>query len=248
MRHANTESTGNIVRMQTGLVKRIGMTAVIAALIGGYFFFDLGQYFSLEYIKESRESFLEIYSEHTFVVLAAYFAMYVVATALALPAATVITLAGGALFGLVTGVIVVSFASTIGASLAFLVSRYLLRDWVQDRFGRKLARINEGIEREGAFYLFTLRLIPVFPFFVINTVIALTPMRLSTYYWVSQVGMFPATVVYVNAGKEIGQIDSLSGLLSPSLIVSFVILGVFPLIMKKTLGWYKERRNRHEQI
>lgn len=228
--------------MQAGAFKRIIIVLVVASLVTSYFLFDLGRFFSLEYLKSSRETFQGLYAEHTFVVLGGYFLLYVTATALALPAATVITLAGGALFGLVTGTIVVSFASTIGASVAFLVSRYLLRDWVQARFGDKLEKINHGIEKDGAFYLFTLRLIPVFPFFVINTVIGLTPMRLTTYYWVSQIGMFPATIVYVNAGKELGQIDSLSGLLSPSLIISFAILGIFPLVMKKALGWYQSRR------
>lgn len=231
--------------MQAATVKRIVIIGIIACLVGSYFLFDLGQYFSLEYLKSSRERFQALYDEHTFLVIGAYFLIYVTATALALPAATVITLAGGALFGFVTGTIVVSFASSIGAAVAFVVARYLLRDWVQGRFGDKLEKINQGIEKEGAFYLFTLRLIPLFPFFVINTVIALTPMRLFTYYWVSQVGMFPATLVYVNAGKELGQIDSISGLLSPSLIISFAILGFFPLVMKKVLGWYQSRRRNN---
>lgn len=228
--------------MQSGTAKRIAIVLVLGALVAGYFVFDLGQYFSLDYLKGSRERFQALYAEHTFAVLGGYFLIYVTATALALPAAVVLTLAGGALFGLVTGTIVVSFASSIGAAAAFVVSRYLLRDWVQGKFGDKLEKINHGIEKDGAFYLFTLRLIPVFPFFVINTVIALTPMRLFTYYWVSQIGMFPATVVYVNAGKELGRIDSLSGLLSPSLLISFAILGVFPLVMKKALGWYQAKR------
>lgn len=228
--------------MQAGTAKRLAIVAVIGGLIASYFIFDLGQYFSLEYIKESRASFQQMYAEHTFAVIAGYFLLYVTVTALALPAATIISLVGGAMFGLFTGVIVISFASTIGATLAFLLSRYLLRDYVQSKFGDKLERINEGIEKEGAFYLFTLRLIPIFPFFAINTAIALTPMRIFTYYWVSQVGMFPATVVYVNAGKELGQIDSLSGLVSPSLIISFAIIGIFPLVMKKLLGWYKAKR------
>lgn len=231
--------------MQASTLKRLIIVAVIIGLITCYFIFDLGQYLSLAYLKASREQFQVLYAEHTLAVLGAYFLLYVTATALALPAATVITLAGGALFGLATGIVVVSFASSIGAAVAFMVSRYVLRDWVQGRFGDKLERINKGIEQDGAFYLFTLRLIPVFPFFVINTVIALTPMRLVTYYWVSQVGMFPATIVYVNAGKELGQIDSLSGLLSPSLILSFAVLGVFPLIMKKALAWYQTRRLRN---
>lgn len=231
--------------MQAGTVKRLMIVGIIAALVACYFLFDLGQYFSLEYIKASRERFQALYAEHTFLVIGAYFLLYVTATALALPAATAITLAGGAMFGFTTGVIVVSFASSIGAAVAFVVARYLLRDWVQGKFGDKLEKINQGIEKDGAFYLFTLRLIPLFPFFVVNTVIALTPMRLFTYYWVSQVGMFPATLVYVNAGKELGRIDSLSGLLSPSLILSFAILGIFPLVMKKALGWYQSRRRNN---
>jgi len=231
--------------MKAGIIKRILIVGVVALLVASYFFFDLGQYFSLEYLKASREQFQKLYAEHTFLVLGAYFLIYVTATALALPAAVVLTLAGGALFGLGTGTIVVSFASSIGAAAAFVVARYLLKDWVQGRFGDKLEKINNGIEQDGAFYLFTLRLIPVFPFFVINTVIALTPMRLFTYYWVSQIGMFPATVVYVNAGKELGQVDSLSGLLSPSLIISFAILGIFPLVMKKILSWYQARRRNN---
>jgi uncharacterized membrane protein YdjX (TVP38/TMEM64 family) len=231
--------------MKAGIIKRILTFGIVTLLVASYFFFDLGQYFSLEYLKASREQFQELYAEHTILVLGSYFLIYVTATALALPAAVVLTLAGGALFGLVTGTIVVSFASSIGAAAAFVVARYLLKDWVQGRFGDKLEKINNGIEQDGAFYLFTLRLIPVFPFFVINTVIALTPMRLFTYYWVSQLGMFPATVVYVNAGKELGQVESLSGLLSPSLIISFAILGVFPLVMKKILSWYQARRRNN---
>jgi len=229
--------------MHSRTLKKLFIVAVIGCLIASYFIFDLGQYFSLEYVKASRERFQGLYADHAVLVLGGYFLLYVTVTALSLPAATVLTLIGGALFGLGVGVVIISFASTVGASLAFLMSRYLLQDYVQRRFGDKLVAINRGVEEEGAFYLFTLRLIPVFPFFAINTVMALTPIRLLTYYWVSQLGMFPATVVYVNAGKEIGQIDSLSGLLSPSLIVSFVIIGIFPLVVKKILGWYKSRRS-----
>lgn len=228
--------------MQPGTTKRLVILTLLVGLVAAYFVLDLGQYFSLEYLKASREHFQTLYAEHTFAVVAVYFAIYVTATALALPAATVLTLAGGALFGFVYGTVIISFASSIGAAVAFVIARYLLKDWVQTKFGDRLEKINSGIRKDGAFYLFTMRLIPIFPFFVINTVIALTPMRFFTYYWVSQVGMFPATLVYVNAGKELGQIESLSGLLSPSLIVSFAILGLFPLVMKKTLGWYQARR------
>jgi uncharacterized membrane protein YdjX (TVP38/TMEM64 family) len=168
--------------------------------------------------------------------------IYIVVTALSLPGAAVMTLAGGGLFGFWVGLVVVSFASSIGATLACFVSRFLLREWVQNKFGDKLHSINKGIEEEGAFYLFSLRLVPIFPFFVINLVMGLTGMRLVTFYWVSQLGMLAGTMVYVNAGKELAKIESLSGILSPGLIISFVILGLFPLTVKKLLAWYKARR------
>jgi len=152
------------------------------------------------------------------------------------------TLAGGGLFGLVTGTIVVSFASSIGATLACLVARYLLRDWVQGKFGDKLKKINAGMAREGGFYLFSLRLVPIFPFFVINLVMGLTSIRMVTYYWVSQLGMLPATIVYINAGKELAGIEKPAGILSPGLIFSFALLGLLPLLSKKLLEFYKKRR------
>ena len=154
------------------------------------------------------------------------------------------TLAGGGLFGFWVGVLVVSFASTIGATLACLVARFLLRDWVQTKFGEKLSAMNKGIEKEGAFYLFSLRLVPIFPFFVINLAMGLTSMQLLTFYWVSQIGMLPGTMVYVNAGKELGQIESLSGILSPGLIFSFIILGLFPITVKKLLYLYKQKTGK----
>ncbi len=168
--------------------------------------------------------------------------LYVVVTALSLPGAAVMTLAGGGLFGLVTGTIAVSFASTIGATCACLVSRFFLRDWVQGKFGEKLHTINEGIEKEGAFYLFSLRLIPVFPFFIINLLMGLTTMPARTYFWVSQLGMLPATIVYVNAGNELAKIDSLGGIVSPSLIGSFAVLGLFPITVKKLMERYRRSR------
>jgi uncharacterized membrane protein YdjX (TVP38/TMEM64 family) len=168
--------------------------------------------------------------------------VYIVATALSLPGAAVLTLAGGATFGLVTGTVVVSFASTIGATLACLVSRFLLRDWVQDRFRERVGAINRGIEAEGSFYLFTLRLIPVFPFFVINLVMGLTKMRAWTFYWVSQAGMLAGTIVYVNAGRELGKLEGIEGILSPGLILSFVLLGIFPITIKKLMGAYRKRK------
>jgi uncharacterized membrane protein YdjX (TVP38/TMEM64 family) len=169
-------------------------------------------------------------------------AIYILVTSLSLPGAAVMTLAGGALFGLVVGTVVVSFSSTIGATLACFAARFILRDWIQKKFGDKLKTVNEGVEKEGALYLFTVRLIPVFPFWLINLVMGLTSMPLKTFYWVSQVGMLAGTIVYVNAGKELGKIDSLSGILSPTLILSFVLLGLFPIITKKLLGIYKKKK------
>ncbi len=222
-------------------MKKIIIILLIACVIAAFFFFDLDKYMTLSYLKQSKEKFTGLYSEHPVLVLAAYIIIYILSTALSLPGATVMTLAGGAFFGLFTGVLSVSFASTIGATLACFVSRYLLRDWVQKKFGDKLAIINEGIDKEGSFYLFTLRLIPLLPFFAINLVMGLTKMPLITFYWVSQVGMLAGTIVYVNAGNELGKIDSLSGILSPSLIISFAILGLFPIIVKKLLDFYKSR-------
>jgi uncharacterized membrane protein YdjX (TVP38/TMEM64 family) len=165
-----------------------------------------------------------------------YFLCYVLMAALSLPGATVMGLAGGAVFGFWVGTAAVSFASTIGATLAFLMSRYLLRDAVQSRFGDRLAAVNEGVAREGAWYLFTLRLIPVFPFFVINLVMGLTPMPARTFYWVSQLGMLGGTMVYVNAGRELGRLESLSGILSPSMLLAFALLGLFPLAVKRVVA------------
>jgi len=223
-------------------LKKIIILALVAAGVVAFFALDLGQYFTLEYIKGQQARFDSYYAEHRATVIGTYLAVYVAVTALSLPGAAVMTLLGGAIFGLLTGTIIVSFASTIGATLACFVSRFVLRDWVQGSFGDKLQTVNAGIEREGSFYLFTLRLIPVFPFFIINLVMGLTRMPLRTFYWVSQVGMLPGTIVYVNAGKELGQLESLSGILSPGLIGAFVLLGVFPIAVKKIMGYYRKKK------
>lgn len=207
-----------------------------------FFVFDLGQYLTLDYLKSRQQLFNEFYQQNRLLTLGIYFFVYVLVTALSLPGAAVMTLAGGALFGFWAALIVVSFSSTIGATLAFLVSRFLLRDWVQGKFGDKLKAINEGVEREGAFYLFSLRLVPLFPFFIINLVMGLTPLKTSLFYIVSQVGMFAGTAVYVNAGTQLGQLESAAGILSPGIIFSFVLLGIFPLIAKKTLDVVQSKK------
>jgi len=222
----------------------MGKAAVAGVVLLGILAFgylDLGRYLSLDYLKATQERFQVLYQGHRVPVIAAYMGIYIVVTALSLPGAAVMTLAGGGLFGLGVGTVAVSFASTIGATLACFVSRFLLREWVQSRFRDKLATINAGIEREGAFYLFSLRLVPVFPFFVINLVTGLTRMKLSTFFYVSQLGMLPGTLVYVNAGRELARVDSLSGILSPGLLISFALLGLFPLAVKKLLTAYRRR-------
>jgi uncharacterized membrane protein YdjX (TVP38/TMEM64 family) len=226
--------------MKSATINRLLIVLAIFVSILLFRILHLDHYLTLSYLKASREQFAQVYAERTVFVIVCYALIYVVATALSLPGAVILTLAGGALFGLVTGTIVISFASTIGATLACLVSRYLLRDWVQARFGEKMERINKGMEEEGGWYLFTLRLIPVFPFFVINLAMGLTRIKISTYYWVSQLGMLPATIVYVNAGKELRKVETLAGILSPSLIFSFVLLGLFPITMKKIMAMIKK--------
>lgn len=223
------------------LVQKIVIGCLIVLGIVAFRYFDLGQYLSLEYLKASQAKFQALYQENRTLVVAAYMGIYIAVTGLSLPGAVVLTLAGGGLFGLVVGTVAVSFASTIGATLACAFSRFLLRDWVQNKFGDKLSAINNGIDKEGAFYLFSLRLVPIFPFFLINLAMGLTRMRLFTFYWVSQVGMLAGTMVYVNTGKELAKIDSLSGIMSPGVLISFALLGLFPITVKKLLGLYKSK-------
>ncbi|KDN30399.1 dihydrolipoamide dehydrogenase [Vibrio fortis] len=200
---------------------------------------NFGQYLTLENAK-AQQALLNDYIESNFVVAAAtYFILYIMITAFSIPGAAVVTLLGAALFGFWTSLLLVSFASTIGATLAFLSSRFLLRDWVQGKFGDKLSTINQGVEKDGAFYLFSLRLIPVFPFFLINLLMGLTPISVGRYYLTSQLGMLPGTAVYLNAGTQLAEIDSLSGIVSPSVLLSFALLGVFPIAAKWIMGKFR---------
>lgn len=227
------------MRNPTGKLLVLAAAAVLLAL---FFAFDLQRYLTLDYLKASREQFEQLYESSPILVVGSYFLIYVATTALSLPGATILTLAGGALFGLLAGTVIVSFTSTLGATLAMLLARFLLQNWVQSRFGEHLQTINSGIEKEGGFYLFTLRLVPAVPFFVINLGMGLTPIRAITFYWVSQLGMLPGTLVYVNAGSELGKLETLGDILSPSLIGSFVLLGVFPLLVKKLVSVIQNRR------
>ncbi|MEJ2529941.1 MAG: TVP38/TMEM64 family protein, partial [Gammaproteobacteria bacterium] len=215
--------------------RKVALVLVLLLLISLFFIFDLGQYLNLEYIKSRHADLLAWRAANPVQIALSFFLVYVVVTAVSLPGAAVMTLAMGAIFGLFWGTVLVSFASTLGATLAFLIARFVMRTVVQERFGDRLKPINQGIEKDGAFYLFGLRLVPIFPFFIINLVMGLTPIRTWTFAWVSQIGMLLGTIVYVNAGTQLSQIDSLSGILSPGLILSFIMLGVFPLIAKKIL-------------
>lgn len=222
--------------------RKLFIAALLLAVIGAFFALDLGRYLSLAFLKDSQASFQAVFEQKPVWVTLVFFAVYVAVTGLSLPGAIIMTLAAGAGFGLVLGTIVVSFASTLGATLAMLAARYLLRDSIQARFGKRLDEINKGIEKEGAFYLFSLRLIPAVPFFALNLLMGLTRIRTWTYFWVSQLGMLAGTVVYVNAGTQIAKIDSLQSIASPALIGSFVLLGVLPLAVNKVLQFLKRRQ------
>ncbi|RWA53172.1 dihydrolipoamide dehydrogenase [Cupriavidus sp. UYMSc13B] len=211
---------------------RVLIVVAIIALFGAYFGLDLGRYLNLPHLKAGQAALQAYHAAHPALAIAGYFLLYVAVTALSLPGAAIMTLAGGAIFGLWVGTLLVSFASTFGATLAFLVSRYLFREAVQRRFGDRLASIHAGLAKEGAFYLFALRLVPLVPFFTINLVMGLTPIKTSTFYWVSQVGMLAGTVVYVNAGTQLARIGSAAEILSPALLGSFALIGLLPLVAR----------------
>ena len=225
---------------------RLLLVVAIAAMIGAFYALGLEHYLSLDYLRKSESSLKHMYQMRPFLWVFAYFGIYVAITGLSLPLASVITLLAGPVFGLLWGSVIVTIAAAIGATLAFLVARFVLRDWVQSHFEKQLDKINRGVERDGIYYLFLLRLIPAFPFFVINLAMGLTPMRVRTYFLVSLVGMIPGNILYVNAGVQLGKIHSLHGLLSPGLIASFVALGVFPLIVKKAVDLWRKRHGESE--
>lgn len=224
------------------MFKKILLLVIAISLVALFFHYDLNQLLTLEGLKGSMDQFGEWREQSPILIIGGFFALYVLVAALSLPGAAILTLAAGALFGLVEGFIIVSFASSIGALLAFLVSRYLLRESIKKKFPERLKAIDEGVQREGAFYLFTLRLVPVFPFFLVNLLMGVTGIKAWTFYWVSQLGMLAGTVVYVNAGTQLADIESLSGILSPKLILSFVLLGLLPLIGKAIVNKIKQRK------
>ncbi len=221
---------------------RVVIVLLFAVALFSWFWFDLGRYLNLAYVQSQLDGIRAFAADNFLLAAGAYFLAYVLITALSIPGAAVITLLGGAVFGLFWGILLVSFASSIGATLAFLAARLVLRDWVQQRFGPYLKTVNEGMRRDGAFYLFTLRMVPLFPFFLINLVMGLTPIRVLTYYLVSQVGMLLGTAVYVNAGRELGQLESMGGLLSPTLIVSFALVAILPWLARGITSLIKQRK------
>ncbi len=229
------------MKNSTTLIRWLLLIALLGAVIA-FFALGLQHQLNLEALKSQQQA-LEVFRQaHPVALALVFFLVYVAVTALSLPAATLLTLAGGALFGLLEGTILISFASSIGATLAFLASRFVFGAAVQRRFGQRLSAINEGVRREGALYLFTLRLVPVFPFFVVNLLMGLTTLPARTFYWVSQLGMLAATVVFVNAGTQLASLHSLSGIVSPRMLGSFVLLGVFPLLARWIVARVKARR------
>ncbi len=221
-------------------MKKTLILVLIGLLAGAFFYFDLHTYLNFETIKAKQADFQAYADQNPMMATGGFLLIYILVAAMSLPGAAILTLLGGALFGILKGTILVSFASTIGATLAFLASRYLLRDMITSKFGDKLKVINDGVAKEGGFYLFTMRLIPAFPFFLVNLVMGLTPIKTLTYFFVSQIGMLPGTLVYVNAGTQLAQLDSLKGILSPKLLFSFMLLGLFPLIAKKSMSYFNK--------
>jgi uncharacterized membrane protein YdjX (TVP38/TMEM64 family) len=223
-------------------ILKIGILLLLLAFVAVFFALDLTRYASLEFIKSQQQALQQYHAQHPLITLAIFALAYITVTALSLPAAAALTLLGGALFGFVTGLIVISFASTIGATLAFLTARFLLKDFVQKKYGKHLGRINEGFAREGAFYLFALRLVPVIPFFMVNILMAFVPIQTHTFYIVSQAGMLAGTAVYVYAGTALGNISAFSDIVSPRLALAFALLGFFPLAAKKALDFLRTRK------
>lgn len=234
--------TDGSTRRQT--LFRLTLLAAVLAVVALYVLLDLGRYLELAYLKSIHERAVALVHAWPVTATVTFFAAYVLVTAVSLPGATVMTLAAGALFGLPWGLAVVSFASSVGATLAMLIARRLLGDYVQRRFARQLASVNRGFERDGGFYLFSIRMVPLFPFFVVNLVMGLTPISTWTYYWVSQVGMLPATLVYVFAGTQLAGVEKVSDVLSPGLIAALSLLGLFPLLARKLVDWIRRARQR----
>jgi uncharacterized membrane protein YdjX (TVP38/TMEM64 family) len=221
---------------------KITLLLIIASMIWIFFLFDLNSYLTLASLKDGLDGLKAFYGQHKILTMIIYFIIYLLISALSLPVAGITTLAGGALFGLFYGTILASFASTIGGTLAFLFSRYIFRDWVQNKFPSKLSIINKGIDKEGGFYLFTIRLVAIFPFFAVNLAMGLTSIRVITFYLVSQIGMLPVTMIMINAGTQLATIGSTGDILSLNIILSFALLGIFPITAKHSTEYIRSKR------
>lgn len=222
---------------------QIAILVAIVLIVVCFFALGLAEYFSLSYLQEQRLRLVDFYRSNPVLTILVYVLLYIALTGLSIPSATGLTLLAGAIFDLAVGVAVVSVASVIGASIAFVIARYLFREPVRKKFPKQLATINKGIEKEGAFYLFAIRLVPIIPFFVTNVAMSLTTIRLWTFFWVSYIGMLAGTTVFVNAGSQLGQLESLSGILSPALIGSLALLGLFPLLAKWSMNYLRSKRS-----
>ena len=224
--------------------EKIILLLFFVSLLCAFFYFDLHYYANLDYLKIQQHNIIKYYALFPISTALIFFAIYVLCTALSLPVATVLTLAAGSIFGLLWGTLLVSFASTIGATLAFLFARFLFRTPLQLKFSDKLKIVNEGIQKDGAFYLFALRVVPIIPFFVVNLLMGLTPIRAVTFFLISQIGMLPITIIYVNAGTQLTKIKSVEDILSIEIILSFIVLGTFSLLATKIINYIKRRRNK----
>jgi len=228
--------------------KKIALVVLFITAVAVFFVFDLGQYLNLAYIKSQQQVINDFYVLNPVKTGLIFFISYILITGVSLPGAGIMTLAGGAIFGVVWGTILVSFGSVFGATIAFLIARYLFHDYVQEHFGKYLKPINRGIKKEGDLYLFTIRIVPIFPFFIVNTLMALTPIKTINFALVSQIGMLLPTIIFVNAGTQLARIESPGDVLSPELIFSFVLLGLFPFIAKKTLTYIKKKQNVEDDL
>jgi uncharacterized membrane protein YdjX (TVP38/TMEM64 family) len=226
--------------------KKVALIIIFIITIGLFFTLDVGQYLNLGYIKSQQEAINDYYAVNPVKTGLIFFISYILITGISLPGAGIMTLAGGAIFGLVWGTILVSFGSVFGATMAFLIARYLFHDYIQKKFSKQLEPINRGIRKEGDLYLFTIRFIPIFPFFIVNTLMALTPIKTLNFALVSQIGMLIPTIIFVNAGTQLAKIESPGDVLSPELILSFVLLGLFPLLGKKIIVFI--RRKQHKSL
>ena len=226
-------------------MKRLALATIILFAIGAFFFFDLGQYLTLDSLKHHQGDLAAYRNLHPFTTSAVYVAIYITVAALSLPGAALMTLTGGAIFGLIWGTALANIAASIGATLAFLSARFLFAETIERKFANQISAINQGIDKDGAFYLFSLRLVPVVPFFVINVVMGLTRLPVWTFFWVSAVGMLGGAAVYANAGTQLAQINNLSDIASFKLLLSFALLGIFPITVRKLLEWVKTRRSEN---